>query len=174
MRRSTVSAKLLPSELSDVLIQVVAAMFREHPLADALLNLRAKWNAVIERHCDEELAFIRFVDLMDVANVGVVKCGRGFGLVDEPLLVHCIGGQMSRQEFQRDEAVELQVLGFIENPHAPLAELLEDFVMGYGLADQSRSRSILYIEPSAFDIGFPATQNTISNTQRRILNQKQG
>jgi hypothetical protein len=41
-----------------------------------------------------------------------------------------------RQEFQRDEAVQLYVLSFVHNTHTTTAELLYDAVMGDGLADE--------------------------------------
>ena len=40
-----------------------------------------------------------------------------------------------RQEFERDQAFELGILGFVHDAHAPAAELGENFVMGNGLAD---------------------------------------
>ena len=41
------------------------------------------------------------------------------------------------QELQGDEAVECGVLGLINDSHSTLANLREDFVVGYGFTDHS-------------------------------------
>ena len=41
-----------------------------------------------------------------------------------------------RKELQGDVATEAQVLGFVDHTHATAAELLEDAVVGDGLADE--------------------------------------
>ena len=44
-------------------------------------------------------------------------------------------GNIFGQEFERDEATKLGVLGLVDDAHAPAAELLDDAVMRDGLAD---------------------------------------
>ena len=40
-----------------------------------------------------------------------------------------------REELQGDGALEASVFGFVDNPHAAFAKLLEDLVVGNSLAD---------------------------------------
>jgi hypothetical protein len=44
-------------------------------------------------------------------------------------------GQFLRQELQGDHASQLDVLGLIHDTHAAATELLQDAVVGDGLAD---------------------------------------
>ncbi len=47
----------------------------------------------------------------------------------------CISGHFFRQKFERDKAVETNVLSLIDNTHATTAQLLNDAVVRDGLAD---------------------------------------
>ena len=42
------------------------------------------------------------------------------------------------QEFQRDKAMKLHILGFVDNTHPPAAQFLDDAVVRDGLADHAR------------------------------------
>jgi hypothetical protein len=53
----------------------------------------------------------------------------------EALALIIAGGNLSRQEFDRDVALELRILGFVNDAHAAFAELGEDFVVENGFAD---------------------------------------
>src|SRR6202034_477144 len=44
-------------------------------------------------------------------------------------------GYVVRQEFQGYKAAELHIFGFVDHPHATAAQLLDDAVVRYGLAD---------------------------------------
>ena len=63
-------------------------------------------------------------------------------LVDESLLGFGVASEIRREEFQRDRAVELEVLGFVDNTHSATAELLEDLVVGNGLADHGNLHGV--------------------------------
>ena len=60
-----------------------------------------------------------------------------------------IASQFVRQELQRDEAMEPSVFRFEDNAHSAAAELLDDVVVGQGLADQGISalRSVVGLVP---------------------------
>jgi hypothetical protein len=57
-----------------------------------------------------------------------LKAGKSLGVVG-----YCI-----RQEFQRDEAVQLHVLGSVDNSHSPATELLDNAVVRDCLANHWR------------------------------------
>jgi hypothetical protein len=80
---------------------------------------------------------IGFVDLVNRADIGMVETGGCLGLVQETLFVFVVREEMGGQELEGDGALELAVLGFIYDPHTTLAELGEDLVVGYGLADHA-------------------------------------
>ncbi len=74
------------------------------------------------------------VDIVDGANVGMVEGGGGLGFALEALERLMVLGHFLRQEFERHEAVELRVLSFVDDTHAPAAQLLQDAVVGDGCA----------------------------------------
>ena len=76
---------------------------------------------------------------MDDADVVVLEGGGGLGLVDESLLGFGVAGEIGREELQCDGAVELEVLGFVDDTHASAAEVLEDLVVGNDLADHRQA-----------------------------------
>ncbi len=65
----------------------------------------------------------------------MVEPGGGFGLALETLAGLVIAQKVRREEFQRDGAVELGVLGLIDDTHPAFAELGGDLVVRNGLAD---------------------------------------
>jgi hypothetical protein len=60
------------------------------------------------------------------------------GFLDEPLLPLGIGDPLRRQDLDGDQAVQVGVPGLIDDPHAALAQLLEDLVVADGLANHGR------------------------------------
>jgi len=64
------------------------------------------------------------------------KCRCRLGFMDESLLGFGIASEVRREELEGDHAVEFGVLGFVDDAHAAFAELLEDLVVGNGLANQ--------------------------------------
>ena len=75
-------------------------------------------------------------DFVDGADVGMVERGGGAGLALEALERARVAGQVCREEFQRDEAAEFRVLGFVDDTHPATAEPFDDAVVRDGLADQ--------------------------------------
>ncbi len=85
-------------------------------------------------HFDVLLAVVLF-DPVDRANVGVVQRRSRPCLLEKAGLLSIVGSQMMRKEFQRDDPVELRILGFVDHAHAALAELVENLIVGYCLTD---------------------------------------
>jgi hypothetical protein len=67
--------------------------------------------------------------------LGVVQGCGGFRFAQEALLGFFVVEQMFCQELQRDRALQLCVLGLVDDAHAALAELLDDLVVTDGGAD---------------------------------------
>ena len=65
----------------------------------------------------------------------MVECRGRLRLVDETLVGCFVGGEVMGQEFESNNAVESGVLGFVDDAHAALAELLSDVIMGNGPAN---------------------------------------
>ncbi len=65
----------------------------------------------------------------------MIQCGSGLCFMNEssPFLVVSQG--MWGEKFKRDFAPELGVFGLVDDAHAAFTELLEDLVVGDGLAD---------------------------------------
>ena len=81
------------------------------------------------------------INLVDGADVRMVQGGRSFRFAleaGEGLRVFC---NVVGQEFERNEAAELHIFGFVDNTHAATAQLLDDAVVRDGLADHVRRRS---------------------------------
>ena len=86
-------------------------------------------------HGDEGAAVL-LADVMNGADVGMIQRGGGASLALEPAQRLPVASQIVRQELERDEATEPGVLRFVDHAHAAAAELLDDAVVGEGLADQ--------------------------------------
>ncbi len=90
--------------------------------------------AVQKLHGDERLAVV-LANFVDGADIGMVqgRCGLGFALeAGEGLGVL---GNIIGQELQGDEAMQLHVLGLVDDTHPAAAELLDDAVVRDGLPD---------------------------------------
>ncbi len=98
--------------------------------ADAVLECLA----LQQLHGDEGLPLV-LVDVVDRADVGVVEGGGGLGLAPEPLEGDPIAEELLGQELQGNGPVEAGVLGLVDDTHPSAAKLLEDPVVGDGLAD---------------------------------------
>ncbi len=68
-------------------------------------------------------------------NIGAVQSRNSPGFALEAGVDFGIFGVPGRQELERDFAVEFGVFGEVDFPHAACAELFEDFVVRYGLAN---------------------------------------
>ena len=104
----------------------------ERPGLDLLLQRLA----FEKGHGNEGLAF-DFIDLVDVADVGVIECGGRFRLSPEPRLNFLVAEQVSRQEFQSYRTLEVRVLSLVNDTHAALAELPGDLVVRDGSVDHA-------------------------------------
>ena len=67
-------------------------------------------------HGDEALAVV-FANFVDGADIRVVQRGCGTRLTPEALQRLCVFGHIFGKKFQRDEAAERGVLGFIDDTH---------------------------------------------------------
>src|SRR6516165_10520774 len=91
-------------------------------------------DAVLERdafevlHDDEGLAVL-LVDFVNGANVRVVQGGGGSRLALKALQRLRVAGDIFREEFEGDEAAELDVFGFVNHTHATAAELVDNAVV---------------------------------------------
>ena len=74
-------------------------------------------------------------------DVGVVQRGDGLRFSREPGATLGVIGQLRRQDFEGHLAIERGVLGQIDVAHPTRADLLEDLVVGDGLADHLRRDS---------------------------------
>ena len=85
-------------------------------------------------HGDEGLALV-LVDVVDGADVGVVEGGGGTRLALEAFPGLVTREQPLGEELESHLSPQARVLGLVDDAHAPAAQLLEDAVVGDGLAD---------------------------------------
>ena len=88
-------------------------------------------------HGDEVLA-VRFVDLVNGADVRVIERGGGKGFPLESFSGRGIILHFRGQKFQRDMAAQLEVFGFVDHTHPAAAELRQNAVMRDGFPDHRR------------------------------------
>lgn len=100
-------------------------------VADSMLERRA----FQVLHRDERLAAL-LPDVVNRAYVRVIERGCRLRFSAEAAERLRISGDVVRQEFKRDEAVQARVPGFINHAHASAAQLFNDVVMGDCLADE--------------------------------------
>jgi hypothetical protein len=107
-------------------------------VADAMFQRHA-----IQKLHDDKRLLILLSDLINGTDIRMIQCRRRLRLALEPGQRLRVVGDIVRQELQGNEAVEFNVLGFVDNTHAAAAELLHDAVMRDSLADHSSSYSSL-------------------------------
>src|SRR3990172_998425 len=90
-------------------------------------------------HGDEDHG-VRFVDLVDDADVGMLERGRGLGLRDETLPPPGLLNQLRRENFEGDFPIQLLIAGAIDDLDLAAMELLEEGVVGEFSADPALSR----------------------------------
>ena len=93
-----------------------------------------------EGHREKRL-LVDLRDLINGANVRVMESRGSLGLPMKAFIRFLVLQQVRSEEFERDRAVELRVLGFVDHAHAALAELGGDLVMSDGLVDHRRFRT---------------------------------
>ncbi len=94
-------------------------------------------HSIQKLHGDEPLA-VAFIDLMYGANVRMIQRRSGLRFALEASKRLRILGHRVRKEFQRHKAVQLRVLGLIDNAHTTAAKFFHDAIVRYGLADHVR------------------------------------
>ena len=84
-------------------------------------------------------------DLINRADVGMIESGSGTCLTPEALQSSRITGHQLREKLQRDKAAKFRVFGFIDHTHPTAAQLLDDAVMGEGLADYVKASPVAIV-----------------------------
>ena len=79
---------------------------------------------------------ILFFDLINGANVGVVQSGSRPRLALKAAEHMWVPGDFIGQKFERHKPAQLDILGLVNHTHSATAQLLDDAVMGNGLADE--------------------------------------
>ena len=77
-------------------------------------------------------------NLVDGADVGVIQGGGGTRFAAEAFQRLRVLRDLVGEKLERDKAAELGVLGLVNHTHAAAAELLDDAVVGDGLADHAQ------------------------------------
>jgi hypothetical protein len=88
-------------------------------------------------HGDEDGA-VGFTRIVNRDDVGVVQGRGGFGFLYEAQPVLGVGVSVGRQDLDGDQTIQVRVTGFVDFAHAALAQLLDDAVVRYGLANHGR------------------------------------
>jgi hypothetical protein len=89
-----------------------------------------------EHFHDDEGVGVDFVHFVNGADVGMVQRGGGARFALESFQRLRISSEFIGQEFQRDKAAELQILGSVDHTHAATAEPFDDAVMRNCAADE--------------------------------------
>ena len=118
--------------------EVERLLQRQRALAELFLDAVA----FDELHRDEGLS-IGFVDFVYGADVGVIQRRGGLRLAREARLMVFARQSVERREFEGDGALQFCVFGLVDDTHPTFADLLDDAVMGDGLADHGRLWRIL-------------------------------
>jgi hypothetical protein len=84
---------------------------------------------------DDEAVIALLPDLVNSADVRVIKSGCDFGLSQQTLLGALIGRDFCWEEFNGDFPLQPLVLSQVDLAHAAAPEFLDDAVMRDGLAD---------------------------------------
>src|SRR5271166_4608418 len=101
---------------------------------------RTTFNAMLQSlsfkklHRDERQAVL-LVDLVNGADVGMVKSRCGLRLALKAAERLMIFGNVIGEEFEGNEPAQFEVFGFVDNAHASAAQLFQDPVVGDGLTE---------------------------------------
>jgi hypothetical protein len=93
---------------------------------------------------------VDLIDFMDGANVGMIQRRRRLRLANEARFLRLARHDGRRQKLQRDDTLELGVLGFADDAHAAFAELFNDFVTRDGFAIIGLPEFALFLEGNRF------------------------
>jgi hypothetical protein len=78
---------------------------------------------------------VQLINFMDGADVCVIERGSSFSLPLKAGQWLRVFGYIIRQEFERDKALEFNVVGLEDDTHAPAAKFLDNAIVGDGLVD---------------------------------------
>ena len=92
------------------------------------MDLLAQRDAVDELHGDV-MHTIVFTDFEDLRDAGMAQCRRRLRLANKSLHAITIGGELDRQNFQRDFAIEFRVVGRIDHTHSARTDFGKHAVM---------------------------------------------
>ncbi len=103
-------------------------------------------NAMLQRHTleilhDDECSTALLINLMDRADVWVIERGRGFGFPLKAGQCLWVFGHIIRKEFERDKALEFNVVGLENDTHTATTEFLDNAIVGDGLVDHRAERN---------------------------------
>ena len=96
-----------------------------------------KRQAVQKLHGQEEMA-VFLTNLMDRADIGMVKGGSGAGLTPETLQCLRILRDIVGKKFKGDKSTQGDVFGLINHAHAAAAKFLDDAVVRDSTPDHAR------------------------------------
>ena len=71
---------------------------------------------------------LRYADVVDGDDVGIVERGRGFGFALEPRQVRGVGSELRREHLDRHAPIEPRVARRVDFPHSACADWRQDFV----------------------------------------------
>ncbi|MEX1246452.1 MAG: hypothetical protein WEB59_16690 [Thermoanaerobaculia bacterium] len=121
----------LGEPMSDLCRDLDGFFDRHRPARDPL----AERLPVTVGHGDERPTVFGLTDLVDRADVGVIQSRRCSGFSQEASLGSFFPAKIGRQKLEGDKAVQPQVSGLVDHPHAALADSFEDLEMRDRLAD---------------------------------------
>src|SRR5260370_37594602 len=96
-----------------------------------------KRQAVQKLHGQEEMA-VFLPNLMDGADIGMIKGGSGAGFAAETLQCLRILRDIVGEKLKRDKSAERDIFGLVNHAHAAAAEFLDDAVVRDGAPDHAR------------------------------------
>jgi hypothetical protein len=90
--------------------------------------------AIQKLHGNESLPVL-LANVVNRANVGMVECGCSLSFALKTGEGLRVSGNVFRQEFQRDEAMQPRVLSLVHDTHSTATELLDDAIVRNDLSD---------------------------------------
>ena len=81
---------------------------------------------VHELHEEEEQP-VGLTELVERDDAGMIELGQRLGLAGEAFREGRIAADAGREDFEGDDAVERLLPGFVDRPHAALADEAQDF-----------------------------------------------
>ena len=78
---------------------------------------------------DHDFGAIVGEDVVDGDDVGVIEGGGGLGFLHEAAAAVGIAGVIGAEDFEGDDAIELEVFGFIDLAYAAGANFLQDLIL---------------------------------------------